>query len=658
MVRDVPPEKTIPKFVTRLTTINPPTSMSSKSVSLVWFTPFDLRIDDHEPLNLAVKATRSICPIFIFDPLYFSKGRVSGLPRTGPYRARFLFESVADLKRSLQSRGSDLSIRVGSASVIIPSIAKALNASAVFKHSEPCHEEQAIEEETSKRLGEIPLKLSWGAQTLYHCDDLPFDYKKSLPNVYTQFRRKVEEKCSVRPPLDAPSVLNYVTPPDGPEPVPFPCSIGDVSTDGLNKGSGSLPSLEFLGASNLCPLLKELNADAYIPSYGNLGSKGDHRSSFNFVGGETAAKDRLKSYLWETDSIKTYKETRNGLLGPNYSTKFSAFLSMGNISARRIFQEIKEYESRVISNESTYWVLFEILWRDYFNFYARFHGARLFFLYGPRNDRSSAQVWGNDKHVLSAWALGQTGFPFVDANMRELLLTGFQSNRGRQNVASFLVKDACQDWRLGAELFESLLIDHDPASNFGNWTYVAGVGADPREDRYFLIPKQSKTYDVKGDYIRHWLPELSLASTDSLHNTNLIGDTLRRSAKYPSPILVLLAHRQGRDVVDHRSGGGGGGRGGGGGGGGEGGGGRGGGGGGGGGRGGGGGGGQGFSKKGGNGLISKGGESSSALAPPIDSTGSIGSKVVSVESSTNPSSDGVPPQKASRKGKSRVQHLV
>ena len=627
------------KVISRSIATAPVISMSSaKSVSLVWFTPFDLRIDDHEPLNAAVKSSRLICPIFIFDPLYFSKGRVSGLPRMGPYRARFLLESVANLKRSLQSRGSDLSIRVGSASVIIPSVAKAMNASAVYKHSEPCHEERVIEEEASKGLGDIPLKLIWGAQTLYHCDDLPFDYMKSLPNVYTQFRRKVEEKCTVRPPLDAPSVLTYVTPPDGPDPISFPCSLG--VQEGLNKGSGSLPSLDFLGASNLTPILKALNADALIPTLGSLGSKGDHRSSFSFVGGESSAKDRLKSYLWETDSIKTYKETRNGLLGPNYSTKFSAFLSMGNISPRRIYQEIKEYERKVISNESTYWVLFEILWRDYFNFYARFHGARLFHLYGPRNDRSSLQVWGKDKQTLSAWSLGQTGFPFVDANMRELLLTGFQSNRGRQNVASFLVKDACQDWRLGAELFESLLIDHDPASNFGNWTYVAGVGADPREDRYFLIPKQSKTYDVKGDYIRHWLPEISLAATDSLHNPNLIGETLRRSAKYPPPILVLLANRQGRDGGDRGSGGGGGG-----------------------GSGGGGGGGHGGKQKGGKGWGSRGGGGGGApgtLAQSSDfSSSSSSSRDASGESSSRLLPEVVVPvQKASNKGKSRVQHLV
>ena len=529
-------------------------SSSSSSVSLVWYTPFDLRIDDHEPLVSAAKASKSICPVFIFDPLYFGKGRVSGLPRMGPYRARFLLSSIEDLRRSLQSKGCDLTIRVGSATLIIPTLAKAMNASAVYKHSEPCHEEQVIEMETSKALGSsIPLKLFWGGQTLFHKDDFPFDYLTSLPNVFTQFRRKIEEKCSVRLPLDAPSVLRFACPPDGPlvERDSFPFSKCDVASTEYNKGSGSIPSLDFLGAANLTPLLSCLGADSVsISSFNSLGSKSDSRSSFHFIGGESAAKDRLQSYLWESDSIRTYKETRNGLLGPNYSTKFSAFLSMGNLSARRIYKEIKEYERRIVSNESTYWVVFELLWRDYFNLYARFHGARLFYLYGPRNDRSSEQVWGKDKRLMSAWATGKTGYPFVDANMRELLLSGFQSNRGRQNVASFLVKDACQDWRLGAELFESLLIDHDPASNFGNWTYVAGVGADPREDRYFLIPKQSSTYDKHGEYMRHWLPELLSASTDGLHNPNLLGETLRRSAVYPSPVLILLAHRQGKGRGD------------------------------------------------------------------------------------------------------------
>ena len=117
--------------------------------------------------------------------------------------------------------------------------------------------------------------------------------------------------------------------------------------------------------------------------------------------------------------------------------------------------------------------------------------------------------WSDDRDKLFAWVLGETGIPFIDANMKELRDTGFMSNRGRQNVASFLVKDLKVNWQMGAEYFESALIDYDPCSNYGNWNYVAGVGNDPRENRYFNILSQAKRYDPDGAFVRHWLPELA-----------------------------------------------------------------------------------------------------------------------------------------------------
>jgi deoxyribodipyrimidine photo-lyase len=121
--------------------------------------------------------------------------------------------------------------------------------------------------------------------------------------------------------------------------------------------------------------------------------------------------------------------------------------------------------------------------------------------------------------------VGKTGQPFIDANMRELAATGFMSNRGRQNVASYLVHDLNVDWRWGAEYFESVLIDYDVCSNYGNWNYVAGIGNDPREDRYFNPKRQAALYDPKAEFIKRWIPELSswdakrLIEADSLEYT-------------------------------------------------------------------------------------------------------------------------------------------
>jgi deoxyribodipyrimidine photo-lyase len=163
-----------------------------------------------------------------------------------------------------------------------------------------------------------------------------------------------------------------------------------------------------------------------------------------------------------------------------YSTKLSPWLALGCVSARTIAAEVRAYEagSPGGANESTYWVLFELLWRDFFKVGALAWGDSLFKLRGPAAKKAasslspaastvaSAAVWRRGPALLRAWCTGHTGYPFVDAAMRELLATGFQSNRSRQNVASFLAKDMGLDWRAGAEWFESLLIDHDPCANY------------------------------------------------------------------------------------------------------------------------------------------------------------------------------------------------
>ena len=139
-----------------------------------------------------------------------------------------------------------------------------------------------------------------------------------------------------------------------------------------------------------------------------------------------------------------------------------------------------------------------------------------------RGKRTFTGEPNNHQPTFERWARGETGVPFVDANMREMNATGFMSNRGRQNVASFLVKDLKLNWQMGANYMESVLIDYDVASNWCNWNYVAGVGNDPREDRYFNILSQATRYDPSGDYIRHWLPELAALPKDRIHRPDLL----------------------------------------------------------------------------------------------------------------------------------------
>jgi deoxyribodipyrimidine photo-lyase len=191
------------------------------------------------------------------------------------------------------------------------------------------------------------------------------------------------------------------------------------------------------------------------------------------------------------------------MVGADYSSKFSAWLALGCISPRFIHDELKKYEKQFGANESTYWMVFELLWRDYFRFMMKKYNTKFFQQAGIQNKGIAVNKYNASQ--LQDWINGETGIDFVDANMIELKLTGFMSNRGRQNVASYLCNDLKLDWRFGAAYFEQQLIDYDVCSNWGNWAYLAGVGNDPRGNRYFNIEKQASDYDKDKKYRNLWL---------------------------------------------------------------------------------------------------------------------------------------------------------
>jgi deoxyribodipyrimidine photo-lyase len=209
-----------------------------------------------------------------------------------------------------------------------------------------------------------------------------------------------------------------------------------------------------------------------------------------------------------------------------------------------VYAEVQRYERERVKNDSTYWLIFELLWRDYFHLIALKHGARL---YRASGLQGLQLPWRNDVALFDCWRAGQTGYPLVDANMRELAQTGFMSNRGRQNVGSFLTKNLGLDWRMGAEYFEAQLLDYDVASNWGNWNYVAGVGNDARGFRFFNIHKQAQDYDPNGDYMRHWLPELARVPGAKVHRPELLNTDeqvrfgVRINHDYPAPVVDLFA---------------------------------------------------------------------------------------------------------------------
>jgi len=266
------------------------------------------------------------------------------------------------------------------------------------------------------------------------------------------------------------------------------------------------------------------------------------RAVLPFEGGETTGLQRLQHYLWDTDCLKNYKQTRNGMVGADYSSKLSPWLALGCLSPRRVYETVQAYEQTRFKNDSTYWLVFELLWRDYFRFICAKHGDRVFY---PSGLRGLNVAWRQDWQQFERWRRGLTGFPLVDANMRELAASGFMSNRGRQNVASFLTKNLGLDWRMGAEWFESQLVDYDVCSNYGNWNYTAGVGNDARGFRYFNILKQARDYDPAGIYVKHWLPQLRSLPASKVHTPWQLQPVeqkrfkLRLGVDYPNPMVDL-----------------------------------------------------------------------------------------------------------------------
>jgi deoxyribodipyrimidine photo-lyase len=411
-----------------------------------WFRN-DLRLADNETLSKAIQAGKEVIPVYCFDPRMWETTAL-GYSKTGTTRTEFLISAVQHLWQDLQSLGSDLIILHGKPEEEVIKLAEEAKVGAIFYSQEVTSEEKSVDKALEKAAFAKGITTeSFWQSTLYHIDDLPFPVSQT-PEVFTHFRKEVEKMTKVRATWAAPKKMNF---PSDLEPSLF----------------GEVPTLQTYG-------LEKPTRDA--------------KSWMEVEGGEQPGLGRLRSYFWEKDLLKVYKETRNGMIGMDYSSKFSPWLALGCISPRSIFEEVKRYEKERKKNDSTYWLIFELVWRDYFRFIAKKHGDKIFHIQGIKNQEDS---WSRDKSQFEAWAEGMTGVPFVDANMRELNATGFMSNRGRQIVASFLVNDLGIDWTWGASYFESQLIDYDVCSNWGNWMYVGGVGNDPRDNRYFGLLAKS-----------------------------------------------------------------------------------------------------------------------------------------------------------------------
>jgi len=431
--------------------------MQKKQKGLVWFRN-DLRVHDNESLMNAISENDTVLAVYCFDPRHFEKTGF-GFQKTEKFRAKFLIESVNALRQNLEKLNIPLLVYHQKPEDAIQEITAQNEISAVYFQEEWTSEEMEVLENIKARVPDSVSFKSTYNQFLFHPDTIPFEIAK-IPNVFTQFRNQCEKSTKIRPEF----------------------TVQPLSKENWTTNTTVIPTMKTLGFTDF-----EL----------------DSRTAFPFNGGEDEAKKRLQNYFWETKKLSVYKLTRNGLIGTDFSSKFSPWLANGSISAKTIYWEIVKYEQQIGKNDSTYWLIFELIWRDYFKYVSLKNGNSIFKIGGILDKNYD---WKNNTSAINNWINGTTHEPFVNANMIELRQTGWMSNRGRQNVGSYFAKNLLLDWRIGAAYFEAMLIDYDVHSNYGNWMYVSGVGNDPR-DRKFNIKLQAENYDGQSKFQKLWLQQ-------------------------------------------------------------------------------------------------------------------------------------------------------
>jgi deoxyribodipyrimidine photo-lyase len=419
--------------------------MNGKTI-LVWFRN-DLRVHDNEILFEAVKRSEAVIPVYCFDPRYFAN-TIYGTQKTGAFRTKFLLESVAGLRRSLQKLGGDLMIRFGLPEVVLPEICQQYGVAEVYHHREVAAEETEISAKVEAALWKLQLNLKhFIGHTLYHKVDLPFPIK-DIPDVFTVFKKKIERDSNVRPGFPAP------------EAVPIPG----------NLDLGQLPDFADLGLE--------------VPQL-------DERAQCRFIGGEQEGLDHLADFLNTSVSVKANKNvtTKASLLAP--------WLSFGCLSPREVYWQVKNYERAHPAVDIADQIVLELQWRDYFRFMLKKHGSDT-----TTGDHTLSE---REHQQYERWKNGKTGIPIVDACISELNSTGYINNKCRQYIALALVNELNVNWKAGAAYFEEKLIDYSPASNWGNWTYIAGEG----------VMSVNKPIAIKSDtlveeqYIKKWLLKLN-----------------------------------------------------------------------------------------------------------------------------------------------------
>lgn len=432
-------------------------------VGLYCFTT-DLRLHDQPALSKAANEVDQLICYYAWETAWSQHNREMNATLSSP-RQRFLAESVADLSLQLSSLGQRLWLSRQDNASTLGKLIEALKITDVYCSTQAGWFEQQRWHTLQATYPHI-RRHCIDTRTLYDQSTLPFNLD-TMPGGFSGVRSKLEK---TRPCAPVSSLTQLP---------PMPESVAQLA---------HWPAIS-----------------RQIPAEQLTSGSPEHK---HFTGGERAGLAHLSAYL-NSGAASSYKQTRNALDGWRHSCKFSPWLATGSLSVRQVVADLRQYEAEHGANESSYWIYVELLWREYFQWYAMRHGAKLY-QHGGAND--TVLPYTHDAERIEQWIQGTTGYPLVDACMTELRLTGFMSNRGRQIVASCLVNELAQDWRFGAAYFEQQLMDYDAACNWGNWQYIAGAGPTTVRKRHFNLDKQASQFDPKQRYTHYWLEQRDAAS--------------------------------------------------------------------------------------------------------------------------------------------------
>jgi len=452
------------------------------STAIVWFRR-DLRLHDHPALMAAADGHERLVPLYVLDPRLL-RGRFAS-----PNRAWFLLGSLRMLATDLAALGSPLVVRVGDPMVVVPEVALAAGATDVYVSRDHAPYGRARDQSVAEVLAATSpgARLHASTGVLVHEPESIATLEGQPYSVYSPFRR-AWERLPRREVLTAPDVL--------PGHHLDPGEIPTLATLGLGDGPTADPTL--------------------LPEPG-----------------EAAARRRLER--WLARGLGAYAETRDRVDLADGTSRLSADLHFGLLSPTEIVARVTgDGEGRRV-------YLSEIVWRE---FYAHVLFHRPAVRRAAFRTEFDAIEWSGDGSALDAWRTGRTGYPIVDAAMRQLAATGWMHNRARMIAASFLTKDLLIDWRAGEAHFMTHLVDGDVASNNGGWQWSASTGTDAQPYfRIFNPVSQGRRFDPDGAYVRRWVTELRTVPAAYIHApwemppAVAAASGVRVRADYPAPIV-------------------------------------------------------------------------------------------------------------------------